>query len=96
MEFIIKLAELALEEAEDAEKYARMALEQKETNPELAQDLYTITTQELGHEEMLYKHAWAMAQRADSPAVTSVMNYLRKKIMTSDVSAKTFMEQLKH
>lgn len=95
MEFIIHLAEMALEEAEGAEKYAKMALEQKEVNPELAQDLYNIASQELGHEEVLYKHAWAMTQRADNPAVTSVMNYLRKHIMTADVSAKTFLEQLK-
>lgn len=55
MELIKKLAEMIDEELEDAEKYVKCAIKHKESNIELAQTFYTISTEEMQHVDKLHK-----------------------------------------
>ena len=57
MKDIKYLAHRIEEELEDAEGYALEALKHKESNHALAQTLYDISKQELGHTEMLHAQA---------------------------------------
>lgn len=55
MKLIELLTERIEEELNDANFYARLALEYKETEPELAQLFYKLSGEEVGHMEALHK-----------------------------------------
>lgn len=54
MKIIEKLSELIEEEIEDAEKYAKLALELKGTNDEMAKMFYGLSTEEMEHMNKLH------------------------------------------
>lgn len=54
MLIIKKLSGMIKEEIHDAEKYARCALNNKETDKALADTFYTLANEELKHMEMLH------------------------------------------
>lgn len=54
MKIIKKLSEYIEEEICDSEKYALMALEQKEKYPEIANTLYMLSLEEIKHMQLLH------------------------------------------
>lgn len=62
MQIIKKLSKFIGEELDDAEKYARCALNHKDDNPTLAELFYSLSLEEMKHMEMLHK---AVAKIAD-------------------------------
>ena len=55
MLIIKKLSRMIKEEIGDAEKYARCAIEHKETDKALAETFYTLANEELKHMNMLHE-----------------------------------------
>lgn len=54
MKLIETLSDKISEEIHDAKSYAKMALEQKDTRPDLARTLYTISLEEMDHMARLH------------------------------------------
>lgn len=57
MKIIELLSDHIDEELDDACTYAKLALEYKESDPELAQLFYKLSTEEMNHMDMLHKRA---------------------------------------
>ena len=55
MQMIKKLSKMIGEELDDAEKYARCALNHKNDNPNLAEMFYSLSLDEMKHMETLHK-----------------------------------------
>lgn len=62
MKIIRELEELIEEEIHDVKKYAKMAAELKAEHPALSHVLYTISTQEDGHQAMLHAEVVKMVE----------------------------------
>ena len=85
MKLIKDLEELIEDEIHDVEKYAKMALHLKSTNPTLAQILYNISVQEDSHRNVLHNEIVKLIENhrdrhGDPPAaMQAVYDYLHKK-----------------
>lgn len=56
MKIIEKLCDMIEDELDDAEKYARCALEKKDEYPQLAETFYKIANEEMVHMGLLHTH----------------------------------------
>jgi citrate synthase len=98
MKLIRDLEELIEDEVGDIKKYAKMATELKEEHPQLAQTLYTISTQEEGHQQMLHNEVVKIIQsyrqqHGDPPAaMMAVYEYVHKKHIDKLAEAKQYQE----
>lgn len=87
MRLIQKLCDMIDEEINDAEKYARCALDKKDSDKELAEMFYTLSGEELKHMEMLHKQVVRLIENyrkeeGEPPApMMAVYDYLHKKSM---------------
>lgn len=85
MKLIRDLEELIDDEIHDVAKYARMAAEVKDKYPNLAQVLYTISTQEDAHQAAIHTEVVKIIQdyrreKGEPPAtMMAVYDYLHKK-----------------
>ena len=101
MKIIEELEELIEEEISDSKKYAKMAIELKEQHPGLAQVIYTISTQEEAHKNMLHNEVVKLiesyrAKHGAPPAeMAAVYDYIHKKHIEKAAEAKRYQELYK-
>lgn len=85
MKIIEKLSEMIDEELSDAKKYAKCALEYKETDPMLAKTFFELSTEEMRHMELLHKEVVRQIsehrkEKGDPPAaMQTIYDYLHGK-----------------
>lgn len=102
MKLIRDLEELIEEEVCDIKKYAKMAAELKEEHPQLAQVLYTISTQEDGHQQMLHTEVVRIIENyrkkhGEPPAaMMAVYEYVHKKHIDKMAEARRYQEMYKN
>lgn len=98
MKLIRDLEELIEEEVSDVKKYAKMANELRADHPQLAQVLYTISSQEEGHQQMLHNEVVKIIsdyrrEHGDPPeAMMAVYEYVHKKHIDKLAEAKRYQE----
>lgn len=98
MKLIRELSEMIEDEVCDIKKYAKMAVEVKEDHPQLANVLYTISTQEDGHQQMLHNEvvkiiAEYRKEHGEPPAaMLAVYDYVHKKHIDKLAEAKRYQE----
>ena len=101
MKIIEKLSEKISEEIHDAKCYAQMALETRETFPDLSRTLYEISTEEMGHMSRLHSAAAdIIAQyrkdKGEPPAaMLAVYEYLHKKQIEQAAEVKALQAMYK-
>lgn len=102
MKIIEELEELIDEEISDIKKYAKMAIKLKNDYPSLAQTLYTISTQEEAHKNMLHNEVVKMIESYRSkngapPAeMMAIYDYIHKKHIDKAAEAKRYQEMYKN
>lgn len=85
MEIIKKLSKMIHEEIEDAEKYTMCALKYQESYPDVAQVLFTLGNEELGHMDRLHTAVTRLisehrARHGEPPAaMLAVYDYLHEE-----------------
>lgn len=85
MEIIKKISERIEEEIEDARTYAKLALQYKESDPELAQTFYTISGEEMKHMELLHRQVarlisdYKKTHGQPPAAMAAVYDYIHKR-----------------
>jgi hypothetical protein len=101
MKLIEQLEDLIDEEISDIKKYAKMATKLKAEHPGLAQVLYTISTQEEAHKNMLHNEVVKIIEHHRSthgapPAeMMAVYDYVHKKHIEKAAEAKRYQEMYK-
>lgn len=98
MKLIRDLEELIEEEIHDIKKYAKMAVELKDEYPNMAHVLYTISTQEDGHQAAIHKEVVNIIEEyrrthGEPPvAMMAVYEYLHKKSIEKLAEARRYQE----
>ena len=94
MEIIRKLTDMIGEEIDDADKYATCALKHKDSNRDLADVFYRLSTEEMGHMNMLHEQAAKIIEayrrdKGEPPAeMMAVYDYLHKQHIDHAASVK--------
>ena len=102
MKLIKDLEELIEDEIHDVEKYAKMALHLKSTNPTLAQILYNISVQEDSHRNVLHNEIVKLIENhrdrhGDPPAaMQAVYDYLHERHIEDMADARRYQEMYKN
>lgn len=102
MKLIRDLEELIEEEVSDIKKYAKMANELKEEHPQLAQVLYTISTQEEGHQQMLHNEVVKIIEEYRKekgnppPEMQAIYDYVHKKHIEKMAEARRYQDLYKN
>ena len=98
MKLIKELEELIEDEIRDVEKYAKMAAELKSEHPNLAQVLYSISTQEDAHQAALHTEVVTLIEEhrrkhGEPPAaMMAVYDYLHKRHIENLAEARRYQE----
>lgn len=102
MKIIRDLEELIEDEVHDIKKYAKMACDLKDEHPQLAQVLFSISTQEEGHQQMLHDEVVRIIkayrnEHGEPPAtMMAVYDYIHKKHVDKLAEAKRYQELYKN
>lgn len=102
MKLIRDLEELIEEEIHDIKKYAKMAAEVKQDHPALAQVLYTISTQEDGHQAAIHGEVVRIIEQyrktnGEPPAaMMAVYDFMHKKSIDKLADARRYQEVYKN
>ena len=101
MKIIEKLSEKISEEIHDAKSYAKMALENREEYPDLAQTLYDLSMEEMGHMSRLHTAVAGIIEqyrkkKGEPPAaMLAVYDYLHKQQIEKAAEAKAMQSLYK-
>ena len=101
MKIIELLSEHIEEEIKDAQTYAKMALEYKAEYPGLAETLYSLSIDEMGHMNSLHEEVVKIIDKykkehGEPPAaMLAVYEYLHKKQIDHAKEAKTYQAMYK-
>ena len=101
MKLIETLSDKISDEIHDAKSYARMALEQKDTRPDLARTLYTISLEEMDHMARLHNSVVGIIEtyrqeHGEPPAaMLAVYDYLHKQQIAKAADAKALQDMFK-
>ena len=101
MKIIEKLSEMIEDELDGAKDYIKFALEQKDEHKALADTLYTISLQEMGHVNLLHEQVTALIMEyrktnGEPPAdMLAVYDYLHKKQIEAANKVKTYQAMYK-
>ena len=101
MKLIETLSEKISEEICDAKSYAELAIENREAYPDLAETLYELSVDELGHMSKLHTAAVGIIEKyreekGEPPAaMLAVYEYLHKKQIEKAAEAKAMQEMFK-
>lgn len=102
MKLIRDLEELIEEEIHDIKKYAKMAAEVKQDHPALAQVLYTISTQEDGHQAAIHGEVVKIIEQyrktnGEPPAaMIAVYDFMHKRSIDKLADARRYQEVYKN
>lgn len=102
MKLIRDLEELIEDEVHDIKKYAKMANELKAEHPQLAHVLYTISTQEDAHQQMIHSEVVKIIgdyrrEHGEPPAaMMAVYDYVHKKHIEKMAEAKRYQEMYRN
>lgn len=94
MTIIKKLSEMIADEIEDAERYAKCALNHKEDHPALADLFHRLSGDELQHANLLHEKVVGLIEdyreeHGDPPeAMLAVYNYLHEKQIEETAEVK--------
>jgi ferritin len=101
MKIIEILSKHIEEEIKDSACYAKMAIEYRETYPDLAETLYKISLEETEHMNKLHAEVVKLieqykAEKGEPPAaMLAVYNYLHKQHIENAVEAKALQTMYK-
>lgn len=101
MEIIKCLTEKIGEEIKDARAYVKMALKEKDENRRLADTLYTISTEEMRHMNMLHGEVVNIIDeyrraKGDPPLeMQAIYDYLHEQHIESAAEVKTMQQMYK-
>ena len=101
MKIIKTMEELIEEEIHDVKKYAKLAVEYKESHPALAQVFYNLSTQEDGHQSTLHAEVVKIIEEhrrthGDPPAeMMAVYDYVHKKHINALAEARVYQDMYK-
>jgi hypothetical protein len=102
MKLIKDLEELIEDEIHDVKKYAKMSCELKSEHPQLAQALYTISTQEDAHQQIIHAEVVKLIEaykreHGEPPApMAAVYQYLHERHVEKLAEAKRFQEMYRN
>lgn len=101
MKIIEKLSERIEEELEDSEAYIKMAMEYKESFPQVSKTFYELSVEEMRHMEMLHIEVTEIIKKykeehGDPPAaMLAVYEYLHKKDIEKSAKIKLYQNQFR-
>lgn len=101
MKKIQELSEMIEEEIEDAIKYAKCALDNKETNPSLAETFYKLSNEELGHMQALHSQVvtiideYRKSNGEPPEAMLMLYDIMHKKHIANAATAKGLLSLYK-
>lgn len=102
MELVKMLAETAVEEAEGAHKYAKLAVQNKHEYPAMADAVANMALQELAHGDTLMKSAQTILdsnkpqtteENAEHDALKYIFDYLKEKQLDEATATKVCLEK---
>ena len=102
MKLIEKLTDRIEEEISDVKYYAKLAAEVKAEHPSLAQVLYTISTQEDGHQAALHSEVVKIIEQyrkthGEPPAsMMAVYDFMHKRSIDKLADARRYQEVYKN
>ena len=101
MKIIEKLSERIEEELEDSEAYIKMAMEYKESFPQVSKTFYELSVEEMRHMEMLHIEVTEIIKKyreehgEPPPAMMAVYEYLHEKDIDKAAKIKLYQNQFR-